>query len=438
MKRGIPADKAAKLSTARMFGHAPGGYGNANYYYLVERSGSWESREDLVKAYLSNAQYAYADGVAGELAPEAYEEAMRGTEIVMRNWTDPVRSPLSDKYMWFQGGSLALAVKYVTGKEPEFRISDVRDPDASRTVRAEDALMADFRVKLFNRKWIEGMKKEGYAGADQVATMVDNAFGWEIMREGSVRADVWDEIKKVFVDDKYDLRVREWFEAENPFAFQELTEVMLEAVRKGFWKADDATVKAIAEAYADSVRRHGEGHGHPRRRQREARGVRAEAPRRAGHRSRSGRGAGPGVRAEARARVAARRPAAARPSGATAEPSDAPHRSARARRARLRDAVPPRIHSRTEMTMSVLKDLIFHISDVLLVPCLVLLAVFFAWTLLMLGAFAREALERRRVRGALEGVRRRRDAGASVGRGDRPARAAASSRSCTSAARTSS
>jgi biopolymer transport protein ExbB/TolQ len=48
------------------------------------------------------------------------------------------------------------------------------------------------------------------------------------------------------------------------------------------------------------------------------------------------------------------------------------------------------------MTMALLKDLIFRLSEVLLVPCLVLLALFFAWTLLMLGAFAREALERRR------------------------------------------
>jgi MotA/TolQ/ExbB proton channel family len=48
------------------------------------------------------------------------------------------------------------------------------------------------------------------------------------------------------------------------------------------------------------------------------------------------------------------------------------------------------------MTMTVLKDLIFRLSEVLLVPCLLLLAAFFAWTLLMLGAFAREALERRR------------------------------------------
>jgi biopolymer transport protein ExbB/TolQ len=48
------------------------------------------------------------------------------------------------------------------------------------------------------------------------------------------------------------------------------------------------------------------------------------------------------------------------------------------------------------MTMSVLKDLIFHLSEVLLVPCLVLLALFFAAMLVMLGAFAREALDRRR------------------------------------------
>ena len=46
--------------------------------------------------------------------------------------------------------------------------------------------------------------------------------------------------------------------------------------------------------------------------------------------------------------------------------------------------------------MTVLKDLIFHISETLLVPCLLLLAAFFAWTLVMLGSFAREAFDRRR------------------------------------------
>jgi cobaltochelatase CobN len=261
VRRGVPRETAVSLSKARIFGYPAGQYGSAGYYYLVEKSGEWDTREQLMDAYLSQVKNVYTEGSWGEPAPEAYEESIQGTEVVLRTWADNVRGPLSNKYTWYIGGSLSLAVKHLTGKTPEFLLSDVRDTDQIRMTPAEDAMKQELRVRLFNRKWIEGMMKEGYAGADQVAVMVSNAMGWEIMREGSVTDDVWKEIKSIYLDDRMKLSIREWFEAENPFAFQEVSEILLESVRKGYWKADEATVRAIAEAYAASVGRHGEGGG---------------------------------------------------------------------------------------------------------------------------------------------------------------------------------
>jgi cobaltochelatase CobN len=40
-----------------------------------------------------------------------------------------------------------------------------------------------------------------------------------------------------------------------------MNEVMLEAIRKEYWNASEATRREIAEAYAQSVARHGEGGG---------------------------------------------------------------------------------------------------------------------------------------------------------------------------------
>ena len=76
----------------------------------------------------------------GEPAPEAYDETIQGTEIVLRSWSRQMTSPLSNKYTWYKGGSLSLAIKTLTGKEPEFYLSDVRDPDRASMVAAEDAL----------------------------------------------------------------------------------------------------------------------------------------------------------------------------------------------------------------------------------------------------------------------------------------------------------
>ncbi len=46
--------------------------------------------------------------------------------------------------------------------------------------------------------------------------------------------------------------------------------------------------------------------------------------------------------------------------------------------------------------MQTLKDILFHVSNALLAPCLVLLVLLFARTLVHLGEFLREALGRRR------------------------------------------
>ncbi|MBL4884631.1 MAG: cobaltochelatase subunit CobN, partial [Planctomycetaceae bacterium] len=260
-KQGIASQKAAMLSQARIFGGPPGQIGSAGYYYLIEKSGEWDSREELMNTYLGFSRYVYTEGIWGEDAPETYNRHIQGTDVLLRSWSDRTRSPLSNKYTWYKGGSLSLAIKHLTGKEPQWFLSDVRDPDRAAMVNAEDALRKEYRVRLFNRKWIEGMMKEGYAGADQVAVHVSNTMGWKIMRENSVSDDIWEEIVEIYIRDKRNLNIREWFEAENPFAFQEITEILLETVRKGYWEPDEATLLEIATEYARSVARHGEGGG---------------------------------------------------------------------------------------------------------------------------------------------------------------------------------
>lgn len=261
IQAGVTAEVAAIQSRARIFGHPEGQVGSAGYYYLIEKSGEWDSREQLMEAYLSQVRNVYTDGAWGEPAEAAYNNHIQGTDIVLRSWSDRTRSPLSNKYVWYKGGSLALAVKHLTGREPEFLLSDVRDPNRTSIVRAEDALRQDFRVRLFNRKWIEGMMKEGYAGADQVSVHVSNSMGWTIMRPGSVGDDFWQEIVDTYIRDRKNLNIREWFESENPFAYQEMNEILLETIRKGYWNADALTTREIAEEFARSVVRHGEGGG---------------------------------------------------------------------------------------------------------------------------------------------------------------------------------
>lgn len=261
-RRGVTAEAAAKLAPARIFGRAPGVMSSANYYYLVERSGDWDSRGELMEMYLANTSSVYTEGAWGEAARQAYETAMQGTEVVLRTWYDTSSSPLSNKYTWFTGGSLAQAIEHVTGRKPDYSFVDLRDPDNARIDKAEDALRRDFHARLFNRKWIEGMQQQGYAGADQIAVMVSNVFGWQVMREGSIRDDDFERIQSVFLDDSMQLGLREFFAKVNPFAEQEIAELLLEAARKQLWQhADPQRLRQIAERLQQSIRQHGKAGG---------------------------------------------------------------------------------------------------------------------------------------------------------------------------------
>ncbi|OGV52467.1 MAG: hypothetical protein A2X45_01285 [Lentisphaerae bacterium GWF2_50_93] len=257
VQSGMEPSKAEYSSVARMFGMPPGQAGSSWYYYLVQKTGEWNSREDLMRTYLEHSRSLYTENHWGEEAPEAYKQAIQGAEIVIRSWADSVSSPLSNKYTWYIDGSLSMAIKHLTGREPKYYFADVRDPSGVKMITAEDAINTDFHVRLFNRKWIEGMMKEGYAGADQVKTNVSNMLGWKIMREDSIRDDQWNEVVEVYVRDSRKLHVREWFDKENPHAFQTLVHMMMEAARKEYWKADEATLKELASEYAKSVVKYG-------------------------------------------------------------------------------------------------------------------------------------------------------------------------------------
>ena len=270
-KRGVPSDKARALSKARMYGAKPEEILDSHnwFFYLTERSGEWETREDLLNVYLDESKYVYAEGVWGEKATEAFDVAIRDTELILRSWYDNRDFVLSNKFTWWVDGTLSLAIKHLTGKEPDYLFVDVRDPDEPTLVDSTEAVQRDFRSRLTNPKWVQAMMKEGYAGGNIMAKNIDNLMGWEIMREHSVEDSNWNDLTDVYVRDKGKLGLKDWFDKTNPHAFQKVAVTLLETARKGYWNADDATRLELAAAYARSVADHGRAGGCARRWQRE-------------------------------------------------------------------------------------------------------------------------------------------------------------------------
>ncbi|MBA4191286.1 MAG: cobalt chelatase [Planctomycetaceae bacterium] len=261
LDRGFAGSKAKEFCHARIFGAKPGNMSGTGILYLVPRSGVWEKTEEIADVYVDHMSYAYTGNVWGEKIEGLYDEAIQGTDVVVRVWASNMTSPLSNHHVYEYMGGMSMAVKKFTGKTPVALIADVRDPDRGRVRQFEEVLATCFRSELLNRKWVEGMKGHGYAGAGHMSELVKNTFGWSVTRPGSVTQQTWDDIQAVYIKDKFGVGMKAYFEASNPHALQEILATLMEAERVGAWKCDEATRRDLATQYARSVVAHGDSAG---------------------------------------------------------------------------------------------------------------------------------------------------------------------------------
>ena len=163
--------------------------------------------------------------------------------------------PLSLDHVYEFTGGLSLAARHVTGKDPGAFFNDLRTPGSARVQEAGEAAMAEARSTVLNPKYIREMMKEGAPATGAFAEVFRNTLGWEVMKPDMLEDHLWQAYKEVYVDDKLKLGTREFFERNNPAALHEMTGIMLEAVRKEFWKADAGTVRKIAETHAELIKK---------------------------------------------------------------------------------------------------------------------------------------------------------------------------------------
>ena len=66
------------------------------------------------------------------------------------------------------------------------------------------------------------MKGEATSAAG-FAEIVRNTYGWNVMKPSVIDNEMWDEIYNVYVKDKFNLGVQDFFEKQSPAALQEIT-----------------------------------------------------------------------------------------------------------------------------------------------------------------------------------------------------------------------
>ena len=258
IERGLPEDVADRQAGVRIFDEPPGSF-NLNTSGIVAASGTWDSDAMMADEYLSKMGHGYGNGFWGEPMEDVFRMALSGTEKVVHSSSTMLYGALDNDDFYMYAGGLAAAVRSIDGESPELVVTNTRDPGNPEMTPIDKFIGTEFRSRYVNPTWIEGMQREGYAGAGEMRAFVEYLWGWDATVTEVVDDAMWQESFDVYVDDKHDLQLEQFFDEHSPFAYQDMTGRMVETIRKGYWDADKATRERLLAEYIESVNTYGVG-----------------------------------------------------------------------------------------------------------------------------------------------------------------------------------
>ena len=255
--KGLSPKEAREVSTHRVFGGVNGNYGTG-IQGMTMASDRWEKESELAEVYLNNMGAFYGKEDQWEAFSQyAFEAALTNTDAVIQPRQSNTWGALSLDHVYEFMGGMNMTVRNVTGKEPDAYLSDYRNRNRVKMQEVKEAIGVESRTTLFNPTYIKEKMQGGASDANVFAELVQNTFGWNVMKPEAIDNEMWDDIYDTYVKDQFNLNTRAFFEDKNPAALQEMTAVMMESSRKGYWKASEAQLKEVAKLHTELVNKYG-------------------------------------------------------------------------------------------------------------------------------------------------------------------------------------
>ena len=255
--KGLSPREAREISTRRVFGGVNGNYGTG-ITGMVQSGDRWENSSEIAAVYLQIMGAYYGSEQAWEQVQQyALEAALVNTDAVVQPRQSNTWGALSLDHVYEFMGGMNLAVRNVTGREPDAYLSDYRNRNRVRMQELKEAIGVESRTTIFNPNYIRAKMQGGASAAAGFAAVVQNTYGWNVMKPDVVDNELWDEIYDVYVQDKFGMGLRGYFEQQNPAALEEISAVMLETARKGMWHASDEQLATLAALHTELVDKHG-------------------------------------------------------------------------------------------------------------------------------------------------------------------------------------
>ena len=256
IENGYNETVASEYSKIRIFSASEGSYG-PSISVPIGASGSWEDDSVIGNYFIDGWGYAYGENLWGEQLQNLFRQNLNGVEAITHSVSSNNYGVLYGDGYFSDLGGLALAIRTVSGQTPAIYISNLRDPNNAMVETLDKFLIRELRTRNLNPEWIQGMMEHGYYGSSIMSSGLENLWGWEVTTPDLITDHMWNEMYEVYIQDKYDLGMKEFFNENNPWARQSMLARMLEAVRKDYWDASDEVIQALTAEYAESVAENG-------------------------------------------------------------------------------------------------------------------------------------------------------------------------------------
>lgn len=257
VEQGVSPKDARDLSTQRVFGGVNGMYGTG-IQDMITSGDRWEDEREIADTYINNMGAVYgSDKNWGDVNAGLLRAVLHNTDAVIQPRQSNTWGALSLDHVYEFMGGMNLAVRHVTGKDPDAYFADYRNRNRVKMQELKEAIGVESRSTIFNPEYIKEVMKGGASSASQITEVVTNTYGWNVTKPDVVDNEMWNKIYDVYVKDAYQLGTEQFFKAQNPAALQEITAVMMETARKGMWKASDEQLGELARLHTDLVKEFG-------------------------------------------------------------------------------------------------------------------------------------------------------------------------------------
>ncbi|MDN5363939.1 MAG: cobaltochelatase CobN [Eubacteriales bacterium] len=254
INQGVDPKVAAELAITRIFGPPVGDYG-AGVNHAVEQPWTWNEREKLADLYLGRMGHSYTERGWGNTNVDLFKDLLTGINLAYHSRSTNLYGVLdNDDYFDYFGG-LSLAIEKINGSAPDLNVLYYANPANPQTMSLQAFMMREMRTRYLNPEWIKGMMEEGYSGARTISEkFFAHLWGWQVTIPELVQDWLWQELVDVYVRDKYNIGISDWLATDNRvYSLIDITGTMLTAIQKGFWQADEATIKEIADTWAKAI-----------------------------------------------------------------------------------------------------------------------------------------------------------------------------------------